>query len=232
MPPRTRAASDRAPAPPQRLGVNFSDLAPSAQIREIALQLFAEYGVRATSIRMVATAAGVSAGAVVHHFPTKRALEQAVHTDVVQRIVAAVHDVDADDDPVLALERRHRAFDAILRDQPYIADYLRRVLADDSDEGIELFRISLEGIKSEMRDRVAAGVAREFDDPDVSLALYWLVVSARFIIRPYLERVVKLNLQDPYDVDRLNRAEIDLLTEAVFPRRESTSRPRRNQRQR
>ena len=45
-----------------------ADLAPRARIREAALRLYAEHGTQATSIRMVAEEAGMSAGAVMHHF--------------------------------------------------------------------------------------------------------------------------------------------------------------------
>jgi AcrR family transcriptional regulator len=211
-----RAATETL-TPPPRVEVDFSDLSASARIREFALQLFARQGIRGTSIRNVAAAAGVSPGAVVHHFPTKRALEQAVHADVIQRIVAAVHGVGLGDDPVTAIQSRNRAFDALLRDQPYIADYIRRVLADGSAESLDFFRVSIEGIKSELLGRVEAGQARAFDDPDVGLALYWLVVNARFILRPYLEHVLQLDLRDPRDADRLARAETELLTKPVFP---------------
>jgi AcrR family transcriptional regulator len=210
-------ATEALAAPPPRVGVELSDLSASARIREFALQLFARQGIRGTSIRNVAAAAGVSPGAVVHHFPTKRALEQAVHADVIQRIVAVVHGVGLDDDPVTAIQNRNRAFDTLLRDQPYIADYIRRVLADNSEESLDFFRVSIEGIKSELLGRVEAGQARTFDDPDVGLALYWLVVNARFILRPYLENVLHLDLQNPRDADRLARAETELLTKPVFP---------------
>jgi AcrR family transcriptional regulator len=203
--------------PPPRVGVDFSDLSASARIREFALQLFGRQGIRASSIRNVAAAAGVSPGAVIHHFPTKRALEQAVHADVIQRIVAAVHGVGLGEDPVTAIRSRHHAFDRLLRDQPYVADYIRRVLADGSAESLDFLRVSLEGIKSELLARVDTGQARAFEDPDVGLVLYWLVVNARFLLRPYLEDVLHLDLQNPRDADRLTRAETEFLTKAVFP---------------
>ena len=48
-----------------------ADLAPRARIREAALRLYAKHGTQATSIRMVAEEAGMSAGAVMHHFKSK-----------------------------------------------------------------------------------------------------------------------------------------------------------------
>ncbi|MGB9222089.1 TetR/AcrR family transcriptional regulator [Mycobacterium sp.] len=58
---------------------------PTVQrIREAALKLSAVRGAQATSIRMVAAAAGVSIGLVQHHFGTKAGLFQAVDEYVIR----------------------------------------------------------------------------------------------------------------------------------------------------
>ncbi|MGI5159051.1 TetR/AcrR family transcriptional regulator [Microbispora sp. CA-102843] len=51
--------------------------AARASIRDAAMTLFAEQGVKATTIRGIAEAAKVSPGLVQHHFGTKEALRQA-----------------------------------------------------------------------------------------------------------------------------------------------------------
>jgi TetR/AcrR family transcriptional regulator, regulator of cefoperazone and chloramphenicol sensitivity len=53
------------------------DLTVRARIRDVALRLFAGHGVAGTSLRGVAEAAGVSTGAVQHHFGSKAGLRQA-----------------------------------------------------------------------------------------------------------------------------------------------------------
>ncbi|GLY13611.1 hypothetical protein Kisp01_06270 [Kineosporia sp. NBRC 101677] len=53
-------------------------------IAEAAVHLVATHGLEGVSVRKVATQAGVSAGLVQHHFPTKQAL-----------LLAAMHQVDA-----------------------------------------------------------------------------------------------------------------------------------------
>src|SRR5258708_13020995 len=44
------------------------------QVLDAALELFAHQGYRATSVREIAEAAGVSTGNVYHHFPDKEAI--------------------------------------------------------------------------------------------------------------------------------------------------------------
>jgi AcrR family transcriptional regulator len=201
---------------PERIGVDFRDLSTSAQLREITLRLFAEHGIQTTSIRMVATAAGVSPGAVLHHYPSKKALEAAVREDVLRRVFDAVHVVSPTQPPLDAVVNRLKAYSALLQSQPYLADYIRRVYAEGGDESVEFFRMMLEAVRTELSARVAAGNAREFDDPEVGLALYCHLVSAPVLIRPQLEAIIGLDLNDPKDIERLNRAQTDLLTRPLF----------------
>jgi AcrR family transcriptional regulator len=62
-----------------------AELTSAERIREAALEGFARDGVKATSIRDVAAAAGVSPGLVQHHYASKAALREAVD----QHILAA-----------------------------------------------------------------------------------------------------------------------------------------------
>jgi AcrR family transcriptional regulator len=74
------------------------------QLIEVATRLFAEQGYEDTSIEAVLTAAGVSRGALYHHFPGKDALFEAVVESVENRTMAALSKVVGDEpDPVAAL---------------------------------------------------------------------------------------------------------------------------------
>jgi AcrR family transcriptional regulator len=165
---------------------------------------------------MVAAAAGVSPGAVLHHFPTKEALEAAVREDVLRRVFDAVHVVNPSQPPLDAVVNRLKAYSSLLQSQPYLADYIRRVYAEGGEESVEFFRMMLEAVRSELSARVAAGNAREFADPEVGLALYCHLVSAPVLIRPQLEAVIGLDMSDPNDIERVNRALTDLLTKPLF----------------
>src|SRR3954465_4118441 len=54
-----------------------SDLTARARIRDAAIELFAERGVEAATIRDIAQAAGASSGLLRHHFGSKEGLRDA-----------------------------------------------------------------------------------------------------------------------------------------------------------
>jgi AcrR family transcriptional regulator len=59
---------------------------PRARIREAALAVFSERGVGASAVQDVADAAGMSKQALMHHFPTKARLREAVYELVSERL--------------------------------------------------------------------------------------------------------------------------------------------------
>lgn len=113
----------------------MTDLTAKSRVREVALLLFAENGIAATSLRTIAATAGVSPGLVVHHFGSKDGLRRAVDADVVRRFEAALQET-ADDEPA---EWHPALLVRMLRTQPTLVRYLGRALAEDAAVGHELF---------------------------------------------------------------------------------------------
>ena len=64
-----------------------------AKIMQATLECVLSQGIRATSTVDVAHAAGVSRGALVHHYPTREALMQAALEDLLEREVESVRDL-------------------------------------------------------------------------------------------------------------------------------------------
>ncbi|MGL4175775.1 MAG: TetR/AcrR family transcriptional regulator [Dermatophilaceae bacterium] len=64
--------------------------APSARIVDAVIDLVGEHGVEGVSVRAVATRAGVSVGAVQHHFPTKAAMLLAANERIGAVVVERV----------------------------------------------------------------------------------------------------------------------------------------------
>jgi AcrR family transcriptional regulator len=78
--------------------------ATRGQLIEVATRLFADQGYEATSIEAVLTAAGVSRGALYHHFAGKEALFTAVLLAISDRVTAEVTEAVRDcTDPVDAV---------------------------------------------------------------------------------------------------------------------------------
>jgi AcrR family transcriptional regulator len=196
--------------------VSFDDLSTPARIREVALRLFAEHGASATSLRTIAAEAGVSASLVIHHFSSKANLEKAVMDECMTRLVAAVHGLASGEATEQVLLARRAAYDDLLRRQPYLARYVGRVLAEQGPQQVRLAKTLIASTRSEFDQLVAEGYARPMADPDVGIILFWLIGNARFFAGEMLESLAGLRLSDPKDIERLNRAEVDLLTDPLF----------------
>jgi AcrR family transcriptional regulator len=197
--------------------IDTADLAPRARIRDAALRLFAEHGVTTTSIRMVADAAGVSAGAVMHHFRSKEGLAEAVQEHVLDRIRRVVDGVGLDQPPHLATYERRRAFDQLIIDNPYIAGYIRRTHLEGGPAGLAFFTESYRLVELEMRELLAAGIARPLPDPEVGLVLYRALHTFHILLGPLIEQLLDVDLRDPATLERFRNAAVDLLTHPVFP---------------
>jgi AcrR family transcriptional regulator len=211
------AMADSAPnGRPTVSHLAFEDLSTKARIREVALRMFGEHGIEGTSLRAVATAASMSPGLVSHHYGTKANLEQAVLDEVVRRIEDAVRGVGLDPVGPESLAARRSTFEAFLQANPPVAHYLERALTERSAAGTVLARRLLASSRDGFQAMVDAGLARPFPDPDMGAALYWLVTTARFTLAAFAD-ATGLNMADPETVERLRRAEIDLLTRPVFP---------------
>jgi len=192
------------------------DLAPRARIREAALRLYAEHGLQATSIRMVAEEAGMSPGAVMHHFKSKEELAEAVQHTVIAKIRQVVSEVGLGEPPHVATRARRLAFDQLVSENPAIAGYLRRVILDGGPAGVALFTEGFELVRSEMQALVDAQIARPLPDPDIGLVLYRAVHLAHIMFGPLVEQMLGLSLSDPAVLERFRDAAVDLLTRPVF----------------
>ncbi|MGP9617915.1 TetR/AcrR family transcriptional regulator [Arthrobacter sp. AOP36-A1-22] len=105
-----------------------NDLTSKARIRNAALTLFAQQGEDGTSMRAIATAAGVTVGLVTHHYGTKDGLREAVDTLVVELFADTLAALPNEGGPRRVLGLRDEAVAGMLHANPTIVDYLRRSL--------------------------------------------------------------------------------------------------------
>lgn len=106
------------------------DLTGKARIRNAALELFAERGEDGTSMRAIASAAGVNVGLLVHHFGTKDGIREAVDAVVVDYFAKTIAQVPVGGTPAKFAAARSAAVDDMLAANPMIVDYLRRTILD------------------------------------------------------------------------------------------------------
>jgi AcrR family transcriptional regulator len=172
------------------------------KIRDAALAEFAGRGVESTSLREVATRAGVSVGLIQHHFGTKGDLVDAVNrhvTDLLQDVLASGPEPVTVDDfgqQVMQLFTKHTV----------VADYLARALVDDTPFGAAIFDTLIGMGIARWRRRTAVGQAAEdLDAPWAAMNMVVLVIGT-VLLRPHIERQLPGPLLSPDQLARWGAA--------------------------
>lgn len=137
-----------------------SDLTAKARIRNAALELFAEHGSAAATMRQVAERAGVTVGLVTHHYGSKEALRQAVDEYVVESYREALDAIppgtSAQDVPAV----RDRNVAGMLLKNVALQKYLRRAYMEptDGEHGVieRLTDLTLAEVRQLRADRIAS----------------------------------------------------------------------------
>ena len=143
-------ASDNGPETETRRTARGNSTLPSerrAHLVQLAGDLFAEKGFRATTVREIADAAGILSGSLYHHFDSKESIGDEILSSFLGDVLTGYRDAVAGvDDPRTAIERivrsstatltRHRAALTMLQnDWNYFSgqqrfDYLRTAMRE------------------------------------------------------------------------------------------------------
>ena len=94
----------------------------------------------------------------MHHFGSKQGVIEAVEEWVQTQLRASTADDGDSSDPSRAHARRTEEFAALMSAEPLLASYIRRMLLESSEEGLDLFsRMVTDGAETS-----AAAPAREW----------------------------------------------------------------------
>jgi len=192
------------------------ELSTIQRIRNAALRSFATNGAAATSLRTVASAAGVSLGLVQHHFATKAGLIKAVDEYVLAQVLTVMSQPIPEAADSLA-EVGHRV-GKIISEQTDIADYVGRALIDGSPLGTSIFDALMGFGTARWHQRNERGELR----PDLDLT--WAAMNAMVlalgavVLRTHIERQLPGPLTDPMQLVRWQESVNELLREGFFRR--------------
>jgi AcrR family transcriptional regulator len=189
-----------------------SDLTARARIRDAAFELIATVGVRGATLRAIATEAGVSAPLVLHHFGSKQGVVEAVEEWVQEQLRAVTADDGDPSDPAGANSRRSEAFTGLLSEHPLLRGYIRRMLLERSDEGLDWFAKMVSDGTANLRRRAEASMAHPVDDSEAVAAAITVMALVPILLPDHLRHV----LGD----DALNRwqgAVSELLHSPLYP---------------
>jgi len=191
------------------------DRTTKARIRDVAIRLFADSGVAATSVRAIAAAAGVSPALVIHHFGSKDALrvacDQHIATIVREQKTQAMR-AGPGMDIVGALND--------VRGGPPLTRYLARTLVDGSPHVAEIVdEIVEDGVKY-MAEGVQSGVLRPTEYPYERTVVLTIWSLGALVLHEHLERLIGVDLidyppKDPTAAAAYLGPVLELMTEGV-----------------
>ncbi|OHV60590.1 TetR/AcrR family transcriptional regulator [Pseudofrankia sp. BMG5.36] len=208
--------------PEERTPVRPDDLTAKARIRNAAFALIAQDGVDAATVRAIARRAGVSPSLVLHHFGSKQGVVDEVATWVTDVLGDVTRDTDSTAGPAEAHRRRQLRFERTTTEAPLLGAYLRRMLLDGTENGLEWFTLAVDASVAGLSQREALGIARPSADVHVTAAMLALLGFAPVLLRPHLEHALRLDFDDENDRRRWRDAETALLTSALYSRRTAT----------
>jgi AcrR family transcriptional regulator len=145
------------------------------RVRAAALQLFAQHGYAAVSMRQIAREVGVQAGALYNYTPDKQSLLFDLMRTHLEELLAEHAAMPGAPDPVAALERFtrfHIRFHARRPDEVFIAYMELRNLSPENFSEIEMLRRRYEDeLENILRAGLAAGVFAVADTKVATMAV-------------------------------------------------------------
>jgi AcrR family transcriptional regulator len=195
--------------------VAAQELSTTERIRNAALRNIATHGVAATSLRAVASAAGVSLGLVQHHFATKAGLVKAVDDYVLTQLLTPISQPISEPDSIGEMGDR---ITSLLSEQTDVSDYVARALIDGSPLGVTIFDALVGFGTARWNQRGERGESR----PDIDLT--WAVMNSMvlalgtIVLRPHIDRNLPESMTSPAQLKRWKTSTAMLLREGLFRR--------------
>jgi TetR/AcrR family transcriptional regulator, regulator of cefoperazone and chloramphenicol sensitivity len=191
------------------------DLRAAAVIRETAMQLFAERGAAAVTVREIAAAAGVSAGLVMHHYGSKDGLKDAVDRCAVaffEEMIGELARLGEEGGSASLAE----LFAARLESEPVMVDYVRRLLLDGGEAADALFAKLFDATVAGMRSLAEAGVVRPARDERIRTAFLLANDLSLVLLRRQIARATGTDPLTREGLGPWTAAVMDVYTTGIF----------------
>lgn len=179
------------PVPPGGSPSPSDDRTTRARIRDAAIDCLAEHGTAGTTVRMIAAAAGVSPGLVIHHFGSMGGLRAECDGHVVASIRRAKQGAMAAGPglDVLATIRGVEMGPA--------AAYLARLLVEGSEAAEGLVDGLVDDAEEYLEQGVESGLLRPTGDPRGRAAVLALWSLGALALHHHVRRILGVDLTDP-----------------------------------
>ena len=173
-------------------------------IEQAAIDLFAELGYNATSMRQIASAAGIQPAAIYHWFPAKEAILTQLQDDFIDRLEEAVEAaVDEESTPageLAAAVREHVVFHGLHPRAAFVTDSEIRALGPKPKARLIARRDEYE---AKFRGMIERGVeAGEFEVSNPAVASYAILLQCTGVALLYdpagelpLEAIARIHVE-------------------------------------
>jgi len=184
-------------------------------IDDAAIELFAELGYHATSMRAIAAAAGVQPAAIYHWYPSKEAILIGFQDEFMDRLTERVEEaVAAREDPALRLAaavREHVAYHGEHTREAFVTDSEIRALADAPREALLAQR---DAYQERFVEMIVAGVeAGSLRSSDPRVAAYAILLQCTGV-------ALWFDADGPLGLDRVADLHVELVLGSLGAERE------------
>ncbi|MEL4504423.1 TetR family transcriptional regulator [Luteococcus sp. H138] len=190
---------------------NPADLLPQARIRMAALELFGAQGFEKTTIRQIATRAGVSPGLVIHHFGSKNQLRAVCDDWVIEAL--------AQEKALLTIGPQPRLRDYLDEHPEYtpIMAYLVTGLREGGEIADRIYDRMVEMTDEMITLADANGLVRVPEDREASVA-FLVASSLGFLMLggQFARRLGGQQLNDPDVAERYGLVAAEVFTHGLF----------------
>lgn len=152
------------------------DLTTTARIRDAAIQQFGEHGF-STGVRAIATAAGVSAGLVIHHFGSKDGLRKACDDYIAEQIRSAKTESIQSSDPATWFAQM-----AEIEEYAPMMAYLVRSMQSGSALAQGFWQKMLGNVEQYLEAGVRAGTLKPSRDPKARAKYLGIMGGGAFLL--------------------------------------------------
>lgn len=190
--------------------IGETGLTARARIRDSALLLFGRDGYDGTSVRAVASEAGVSPGLIIHHFGSKDGLRRECDEHVV-RIIAEKAELETKPTASVIQE--------LIAEVPAFGptiDYLARMLVDGSPGAERLFKQLFEETRAIYREGVRTGSMNPSSDEDILAMLLLTSGLAPLLLRHQLTRLFGADYLSPGFLHRMMLPTLEFYTDGLY----------------
>jgi TetR/AcrR family transcriptional regulator, regulator of cefoperazone and chloramphenicol sensitivity len=152
------------------------DLTTTARIRDAAIQQFGEHGF-GIGVRAIASAAGVSAGLVIHHFGSKEGLRKVCDDHIAEEIHSSKSAAIQSSDPATWLAQMSE-----IEDYAPMMAYLVRSMQSGSELGKNFWRRMIANTEDYLEQGVRAGTIKPSRDPKARAKYLGIVGGGGFLL--------------------------------------------------